>query len=114
GQMVPEFEKAVFSQEIGKIGETVKTDFGYHIILVTERTEGRKIPYEEVKEDLAENIYEEKRGEKVRTYLTELQSKADIQQPEMPAANGVDPIRALPPEESSDPTEAEEDAPTAF
>lgn len=38
GQMVPEFEDAAFSQEIGKIGKPVKTQYGYHIILVTDRS----------------------------------------------------------------------------
>jgi parvulin-like peptidyl-prolyl isomerase len=32
--MVPEFENAAFSQEIGAIGEPVKSQFGYHIIQV--------------------------------------------------------------------------------
>ncbi|HLA06138.1 MAG TPA: peptidylprolyl isomerase, partial [Anaerolineales bacterium] len=34
GAMVPEFEEAAFSQEIGEIGEPVKSQFGYHIIQV--------------------------------------------------------------------------------
>lgn len=41
GQMVPEFEQAAFTQEIGKIGAPVKTQFGYHLILVTERDEAQ-------------------------------------------------------------------------
>lgn len=39
GQMVPEFEQAVLTQEIGKVGAPVKTQFGYHLIVVTERNE---------------------------------------------------------------------------
>ncbi|MHA1263716.1 MAG: peptidylprolyl isomerase [Candidatus Helarchaeota archaeon] len=32
GEMVPEFEKAVFKMQIGEISEPIKTKFGYHII----------------------------------------------------------------------------------
>ena len=39
GMMVPEFENAAFSQEVGVIGEPVKSQFGYHIIQALGRAE---------------------------------------------------------------------------
>ncbi len=39
GQMVPEFDTVVFSAEPGKVHGPVKTDFGYHLIEITSRTE---------------------------------------------------------------------------
>ena len=39
GQMVPEFDKVVFSAEVGKIEGPVQTDFGFHLIEVTSRTD---------------------------------------------------------------------------
>lgn len=39
GQMVPEFDQVVFSGEIGVPLGPVKTEFGYHIIEITSRTE---------------------------------------------------------------------------
>jgi peptidyl-prolyl cis-trans isomerase C len=38
GRMVPQFEKAAFAQEIGKVGEPVKSPYGYHLILVEEHS----------------------------------------------------------------------------
>lgn len=37
GQMVPEFETAAFTQPVGEVGAVVQTQFGYHVIKVTER-----------------------------------------------------------------------------
>jgi peptidyl-prolyl cis-trans isomerase C len=37
GQTVPEFEQAAFSQPVGQVGDPVKTQFGYHLILVDSR-----------------------------------------------------------------------------
>jgi peptidyl-prolyl cis-trans isomerase C len=38
GQMVPEFDQVVFSCEVGKVHGPVQTQFGYHLIEVTERS----------------------------------------------------------------------------
>lgn len=47
GMMVPEFESAVFSAKVGEVQKPVKTSFGYHIILVTDRT-SRKFVVERI------------------------------------------------------------------
>ena len=39
GQMVPEFDKIVFTQELGIVHGPVKTQFGYHLVEITKRTE---------------------------------------------------------------------------
>jgi peptidyl-prolyl cis-trans isomerase C len=38
GQMVPEFDKVVFSAEVGSVEGPVKTQFGYHLLEVTSRS----------------------------------------------------------------------------
>ncbi|OGS01392.1 MAG: peptidylprolyl isomerase [Elusimicrobia bacterium RBG_16_66_12] len=37
GQMVKEFDTVVFSAEVGKVHGPVKTQFGYHLIEITQR-----------------------------------------------------------------------------
>lgn len=37
GQMVKPFDDAAFAQEVGKIGDIIETQFGYHVILVTDK-----------------------------------------------------------------------------
>ncbi len=39
GQMVPEFDKVVFSGEVGKVHGPVKTQFGYHLVEITKRVD---------------------------------------------------------------------------
>jgi peptidyl-prolyl cis-trans isomerase C len=39
GQMVREFDDVVFSAEVGKVHGPVKTQFGYHLIEITNRTD---------------------------------------------------------------------------
>ncbi len=39
GQMVPEFDKVVFTGDLNKVLGPVKTQFGYHLIQVTKRSE---------------------------------------------------------------------------
>ncbi len=38
GQMVPEFDKVVFSADLNTVQGPVKTQFGYHLLEVTSRT----------------------------------------------------------------------------
>lgn len=37
GQMVKEFEDAAFSMEVGQVSEPIKTQFGYHLIYLTDK-----------------------------------------------------------------------------
>ncbi|KAF0824208.1 peptidylprolyl isomerase [Cytobacillus firmus] len=45
-----EFEEVAFALEPGKISEPVKTEYGYHVIKVTEKQEAKEAAYEDVKE----------------------------------------------------------------
>ncbi len=89
GQMVPEFEKAAFGQEVGAVGEMVQTQFGYHIIKVTDKKEAKQMAFADVKDDLGEGLFEERKSEKMQAYLEELRGKAKIEQPGQPAAEAA-------------------------
>ena len=39
GQMVKEFDEVVFNEEVGKVHGPVKTQFGYHLLEITNRTD---------------------------------------------------------------------------
>jgi peptidyl-prolyl cis-trans isomerase D len=56
GRMVPEFEKAAFTGEVGKISEPVKTQYGYHVILVDEKKGASEKSLDEVKQSIASKI----------------------------------------------------------
>lgn len=38
GQMVPEFDRVVFNDEVGVVHGPVRTQFGYHLLIITERS----------------------------------------------------------------------------
>jgi hypothetical protein len=53
GRYVGPFEDAVWNQPVGLLGAPVKSSFGYHLVLVTDR---RVRPFDEVKDDLREAV----------------------------------------------------------
>jgi len=85
GRMVPEFEAAAFSQEIGKVGDVVKTSFGYHLIQVTDRSEGSTRSLEEVSEEIRTQLNRQAEEKIFGTFLEGLREKAEISYPETDA-----------------------------
>lgn len=62
GQMVPPFEEAAFTAEIGTPVGPVETQFGQHVILVSERTEATVQPLEEVRGQIVAQLEQEGAG----------------------------------------------------
>jgi parvulin-like peptidyl-prolyl isomerase len=56
GQMVPEFEEAVFSLKKGELSKPVRTEYGYHLIQVTDITPEARLPYDQVKEKIRSGL----------------------------------------------------------
>ena len=53
GMTVPEFEEAAFGQKVGELGQPVKSQFGYHLILVDAHTNK---PFAEVKPEIETKV----------------------------------------------------------
>lgn len=58
GAMAPEFEKAAFDMEVGEISDLVETQFGYHIIKVTDKQESEQSEYTENHYTYSEILYD--------------------------------------------------------
>ena len=78
GKMVKEFENAAFELEVNEISQPVKTQFGYHIIMLTERRESKVTDFDEVRESLEKRLQEIDSELKLIRFIKELRSKADI------------------------------------
>ena len=70
GQMVPSFEKAAFALKPGELSEPIKSQFGYHIILVTSHDIK---PFEEVRADLEKRMKPEQTQKAVNIAIEDLQ-----------------------------------------
>ena len=74
GSIVEEFAVVAFAMEVGDISEPVKTQFGYHIIKVTEKEAGKEVKYADVA-DMVDFVYMQIKTESL---LKELHDKAEI------------------------------------
>lgn len=79
-EMVPEFSKAAFSMKPNTISDKpVKTQFGYHIIMVTDRAAAGQTPYEKVKNDIKSYLENQKQLEMLDNLTESLKKTAKIE-----------------------------------
>jgi len=79
GQMVPEFNDAVFSMKKGTItAKPIKTQFGYHIIYLEDKQAGKKMSYNEVKSFIEQRMKTDKFKTLVETKMHSLKNAAKI------------------------------------
>jgi parvulin-like peptidyl-prolyl isomerase len=94
--MVPEFSKAAFAMKKGDISDPVRSEFGYHVIKVTDRKEAETVSLEKVKPQLLAFLEKQKKQEEIDKVLQDIRSKAEVKinLPEPPAPG---PAPSLPP-----------------
>ena len=83
GMMVKPFEEAVVAAEIGKVTGPIKTDFGYHLILVKETRVAAQPTLDDLRDELAAEIEQAA----VEAYVKTLTDAATVEKP----GEGIDP-----------------------
>ena len=80
GKMVPEFETAAFSQKVGTFSTApVKSEFGYHVILVEAHTAAEAPDYDKVKAQVSEDALNQTKDSKFQTFFDDLLKNAKIE-----------------------------------
>ncbi|MGR3763036.1 foldase protein PrsA [Rossellomorea sp. NS-SX7] len=79
GEMVEEFEEKAFAMKAGDISEPVKTEFGYHIIKVTDKKEAEEAVLDDHKEEIKEILFEQALQTEYGTWLEEKKEEYNIE-----------------------------------
>ncbi|MDV6316334.1 peptidylprolyl isomerase [Idiomarina sp. HP20-50] len=78
GQTVPEFERQLFTAEEGLVKYPIETRYGFHVVSVDHKIEGKPLPYDAVKDKIAEYLEEKVHRKAVSQYIQALANEANI------------------------------------
>ncbi len=80
GQMVPEFDAAVFgAEETGKLIGPVKTQFGYHLIVVDSLNPGEETAFDDCSSQIRQQLTNQKQNEKYMAVREEIIEKYGLE-----------------------------------
>ena len=79
GTIIPEIDEVVFGLEVEELSGIVKTDFGFHILKITDKKPETVKTLEEVKEDIIQTLLPTKQKEAFDNFLKELKGKIEIE-----------------------------------
>lgn len=72
GQMVPEFDQAVFSMNEGEVKGPVKTQFGYHLIKLNSKNAAKPFEFADIKEQIKQMMYKERQQKALQSKINQL------------------------------------------
>ncbi|MBR1977139.1 peptidylprolyl isomerase [bacterium] len=76
--MVPEFSEAAFNLKVNTVSEVVKTNFGYHVIIVTDRARAGIQPFMAVKDEIEAYLIQSKKVEIMQKLFEGLKANAKV------------------------------------
>jgi peptidyl-prolyl cis-trans isomerase C len=79
GQMVAPFDKVAFELKPGQLSDVVTTQFGYHIIKVTDKKPGRTVPFDEAQGKIKEFLGSQKKQQHADEFINGLKKKSKIE-----------------------------------
>jgi len=78
GETVPSFEEALFNAEQGEVVGPVETEFGYHVIEVTEIREQSTQPLEEVEAQISEQLSADIQAQEFSSWIQKQREQRDV------------------------------------
>lgn len=79
GEIMEEFEVVAFSMQKNEISPIFMTHYGFHIVKLLEYIPAEQLPFEEIKDQLIEDVTNEKKQEEIRKVVEEIKKTANIE-----------------------------------
>ena len=106
GQMAPEFEAAAFALKTNEVSDIVTTQYGYHIIKLSEHTPAQKVAFDKVAPRIKNYLTQQELASLAPGYLEKVRKEAEVEildaklKPQEPPAGalpaGSAPVKAKP------------------